>query len=68
MYETVALNYVVNILNFYLIPSFNPHFEYKHNHLKHFEFIINMFPDSSKTCIIVDLNQDLLANKVELLL
>ena len=66
MYETIGLTFVVNNLNFNLIASYNTHFEYRH--LKHLEFIINMFPASSKTCIIGDLNQDLLTNKGELLL
>ena len=53
-------------MNFNLIASYNPHFEYRHEHLKHLELVINMFPASSKTCIIGDLNQDLLTNKGEL--
>ena len=68
LFETIALTLVVNNVNFNLIASYNPHFEYRHEHLKHLELVINMFPASSKTCIIGDLNQDLLTNKGELLL
>ena len=54
-------------MNFNLITSYDPHFEYRHKHLKHLELVINMFPPTAKTCIIGDLNQDLLTTKGDLL-
>ena len=67
IFETIAFTYKINKMNCILITSYNPHFEYRHDHLKHLELVINMFPPASKTCIIGDLNQDLLTNKGDLL-
>ena len=54
-------------MNFNLIACYNPNFEYRLDHLKHIELAVNMFSPASKTCIIGDLNQDLLTSKGELL-
>ena len=54
-------------MNFNLITSLNPHFEYRHEHLKHLELVINMFHPASKTCIFGDLNQDFLITNGDLL-
>ena len=50
-------------MNFYLITGYNSHFEFRNDHLKHLEQVINMFSASSMSCIISDFNQDLLTNK-----
>ena len=67
IFETIALTLILNKMNFNLITSYNSHFEFRNDHLKHFEQVINMFSASSKSCIIGDFNQDLLTNKGDLL-
>ena len=67
VYETIALTLILNKMNFSLITSYNPHFEFRNDHLKNLEQVINLFSASSKSCIIGDFNQDLLTNKGDLL-
>jgi hypothetical protein len=64
IFETLCLG--VNIskksrCNF--IISYNPHFEFRNDHMNHLGKMIEKFPSTSKNFIIGDLNQDMLSDK-----
>ena len=62
-FETIFLkiHFKKNSLNF--ITSYNPHHEFKKQHLPHIESMINSFKPFDKIIVVGDFNQDLLNNR-----
>ena len=62
-FETICLKIHLkkNSLNF--ITSYNPHNEFKKQHLPHIESMINSFKPFGKIIVVGDFNQDLLSNR-----